>query len=473
MPSRRQVLTTIGALTVAGCAAGPQSENQPTQESQVTATTTDNPHSSTVEVMTDLSSENWQQEWEQKIVPGFESQSDLTVNVRYPPRYPSELRDRANRGDFPEVFHGTSLEVANYIVEGQTQAVDGFVSSLTDANGPLISDHSIRGPEATHLVPHGLSMMVFNYRSDIYNQLGLSVPTTWSELLENTQAIAESDQVDAAGFAVPTTDISTKPREDFLTWLYSAGGHLWRWTNESETAVEPAFEMEPVQAALEQMRNLRTYSPDAQYLGYTGTISEWLSGNVAQCLFPNASLAGYCYDQQHPNAVSIATNTRQAAVPLRDSTLSPPTRGRTWVTGTPLFQGINTSGAEEFLTYLYGGPAAQAARNGVNTQYLPPYEGIIELDAYQNSRIYQVEDGHFWELEQTLLNEVSPEYRGSRPRTPAAWYAMQGPSLGDDPSVLNQMVRAIVVDENQIREEISRAQDRLQSRLEEGQRRSK
>jgi len=312
-----------------------------------------------------------------------------------------------------------------------------------------------------------MSAMVLNYRRDIYDQLGLTVPDTWDELLANARAISQSDQVDAAGFAVPAT-ATGKSHPEFLSWLYSAGGDLWKWEDSDATAVNVAFDEELVRSTLAHMSALSAYSPPPTQMGFAGLVSEWVSGNVAQCLFPNAWLAGASYTQPGANA-AVALETRQAAVPLRDSTHSPPTSGHIWLTGTPVFSDTNTTGARKLLEYLYRGPQAQAARNGLTMQHLPPYEGIIDRDSYQHGHIYTVEDGHFWELEKTLMEEIIPSYTGTRPRTPAAWYAMQGRPPGDGSSVISQMVSTTLDGDSSLSEGISTARTQLHRRLQEGQ----
>lgn len=466
MHSRRTFLAGLGTVALAGCASNDGTQGKSTPGRSGTPTGSPGSAEPDIHVLTDYNSEQWQREWNQ-IVSGFEQQSGLTVSVDYPPRYHPRLRELSRQNDLPEVFTGTAPEVANYIAADRTQPVGDLVTSLTDANGPLLAGHSVRGPDATHLVPHGLSMMVLNYRADIYEKLGLSVPETWAELLDNTRVIAESDRVEASGFAVPATGLDdVKTRTDFLTWLYSAGGGLWQWADGSERTVELDLATEDVHAALQQMRTLSQYSPDPTEMGSTGILSEWINGELAQCLFPNAALAGFSYDRQHPGAATVARQTRQAPVPLRDTALSPPTRGRAWLEGTPMFRGTNADATRRFLRYMYRGPAAQAARNGTTPRLLPPYEGVIDAEEYRNADIYQVEDGHFWELERTLMADVAPFYRGERPRTPAAWYAMGPPEGG--PSPLTVLVRSVVLDDRSFEEATAEARQRLQARLDEG-----
>lgn len=463
--SRRRFLTALTATAVAGCSQreGEETTTPPTSTVTDTAGPSDSP---SVEVMTDLWSEPWRNEWQNTLIPEFESQSTETVSLTSPPQYHPTFRDRASSGEFPELFTSTAVEAARYILRQETTPVTDITTKLADRNGPLLTDHSMATAGTAHIVPHGMSAMVLNYRRDIYDTLGLSVPATWDDLLANARAISESDQVAASGFAVPGT-ATGKSRPEFISWLYSAGGALWKRNETDESTVEVAFDDATVRSALEYMRALSAYSPPPSQMGFAGLVSEWVQGNVAQCLFPNAWLAEASYTPSGANP-AVAMETRQAAVPLRDSSLSPPTRGRIWITGTPLFRDTNTTGAGELLEYLYHGPDAQAARNGLTMQHLPPYEGIIGRDAYQHGEIYRAEGGHFWELEKTLMNDVIPEYTGERPRTPAAWYAVQGQPPTDGPSAISELVATTVGDDGQIEPAISTARMQLQRRLDEG-----
>ena len=180
-------------------------------------------------------------------------------------------------------------------------------------------------------------------------------------------------------------------------------------------------------------------------------------------------------DPAQERSLSISPNTAVAPAPLRDRTLDPPTRGWVRVNGTPLFRGGNTEYAEQFLRYMYEGPQRQADKNNVTMRSLPPYEEILETDEYRSTEIYQAEDGYFLDLERQLLDKVLPLHAGTRPRTPAARYAMQrmppdttAEWQDADPDILTELVQAVLVDGKSMDEEIEGASQRLQLRLEDG-----
>lgn len=434
-------------------------------------------------MMTDYNTEPWQRKWKQEIIPGFEDQSDSTVRYNLttsPPQAPS-TQELVAEGDPPEVYHNTAVMVARHALEDDLQPVDNLVDDLVAANGDLHVEYPIRSEGEPHIVPHGLHLGgVLHYRRDVYDELGLSVPETWAELVENARVIDESDQFDTRGFAVSGVDASAdKTRDDFISWLYTAGGRFWRWQDEPGDRVELDFQTEQVRATLNLMNRLAQYSPKPAEIGGASTVGAWLDGNIAQCLFPNALLAGLTYDIEsdpaQERALSISPNTAVAPAPLRDRTLDPPTRGWVRVNGTPLFRGGNTEYAEQFLRYMYEGPQRQADKNNVTMRSLPPYEGILETDEYRSTEIYQAEEGYFLDLERQLLDKVLPLHAGTRPRTPAARYAMQrmppdttAEWQDADPDILTELVQAVLVDGKSIDEEIEGARQRLQLRLEDG-----
>jgi multiple sugar transport system substrate-binding protein len=484
MPSRtrRQVLAALAAAGLAGCNSLGGSEPS-TEAPDSTPASSPTPESPEVVVMTNDKNERWQQKWEQEIAPGFEAQSDATVRIEYstsPPQVPPTQR-LVDEGNPPEVYYNDAVAVARHALEGDLQPVDNLVDDLVAANGDLHVEYPIRSEGEPHIVPHGLHLGgVLHYRRDVYDELGLSVPETWAELVENARVIDESDQFDTRGFAVSGVDASAdKTRDDFISWLYTAGGRFWRWQDEPGGRVELDFQTEQVHATLGLLNRLAQYSPDPAEIGGASIVGEWFTDNVAQCLFPNAWLAGLTYDiesdPEQDRSVSVSPNTAVAPAPLRDRTLDPPTRGWVHVDGTPMFRGANTEYAEEFLRYMYEGPQRQADKNNVTMRRLPPYEGIFETEAYRSADIYQAEDGYFLDLERQLLEEVLPLYTGERPRTPAARYAMQpippdttGEYLDAEPDILTELVQAVLVEAEPMDDAIARARQRLQSRLEDG-----
>jgi multiple sugar transport system substrate-binding protein len=481
MPSRtrRQVLAALAAAGLAGCNTLGGSDHS-TEAPGSTPSSTPSTETPEVLVMADDNMERWVEKWREELIPGFEDQSNATVRIKFstsPPQAPSTQR-LVDEGDPPEVYQNDVVAVAKHALENELQPVDGLVSDFVATNGDLQVEYPVRSEGRAQIIPHGLSLRsVLHYRRDVYDDLGLSVPETWAELVENARVIDEGDQFEGRGFAVPGSDSGEKPRNDFTAWLYTAGGRYWQWRDEPGGEVELDFRADDVRAALELMRTLAQYSPDPEELALGPTVGEWLTGNVAQCLSPNAYLAGLTYgvesDPARSDSPSVSLATAVAPASLRDRTLDPPTRGWVRVGGTPLFRGANVQHAEELLRYLYEGPERQARMNNVDMRWLSPYEGVLETEEYRSADIYQAEDGYFLDLEREVLDEVLPLHAGRRPRTPAARYAMQRtpPETAREysrASIVTEMVNGVLVTENPIDEEIERACQRLHSRLEDG-----
>lgn len=410
--------------------------------------------------MTDYSGSRWTDKWEAELVRNFEAEFGASVAVEHAM---DGTRDRLERlvesGNPPEVYHDTLAGVADFVAAGRTTPVDGLVADLVTANGRLLKPRSIRAGGHARIVPHGLTLGgVLNYRVDVYDDLGLSVPTTWDDLLANARAIDESEAFDGRGFAVPAAG-TAKSGLDFTNWLYTAGGDYWRWRDEAARELEVDFRTEHVRAALEVMGELSRYAPDPAQYDDTSTLRDWIVGRVGQCLMNNAWLCGVAY---RGGARDVALNTRQAPVPVIERSLDPIDRGWVATNGTPVFAGANTEAAESFLRYTYEGPERQAGMNAVAPmRWLPPYDDVMDADAYRAADIFGVEDGHFLELNRRCVDEIAPHLGGDRPRNAASLYASRFP-------VADELVRAVIADGVAVEPEIDRARGRLRRRLREG-----
>lgn len=468
LPTRRRFLTATGSVVVlAGCAGG--NTETPAREGGDDDRPT-GPEDADAHVLTDYSSQSWQEEWYDRLVPGFRSRGGGSVYIGYPPdSVRARFEQLLQEGDPPEVVTGTLGGFGDHVISDRILSVDDLVSDLVAANGDLLDPGSTRVDGSAHLVPHGLSMSTFNYRADIYDELELSVPETWDELRENARAIERSDATDARGFAVPLvpTDSLFPPNRAealFTTLLYSAGGDYWRWVNEAANELEVDFRPRHVRPVLELLRDLARYSPSPSGLDLSSLIQKWNGGAIAQCFMSNAWLCGLAH--RLADARDVALATRQAPPPRRDRTVNPERRGWLHTDGMLIVRGAeNTDIAEAFLRYMYEGRSEQASRNLVEPmRWLPPYEGVMDTDRYRNGTLFQVDDGYFLERNRYCRNEIYPFLAGDRPQNAATRYARQGGAVAE-------MVTAVVADGVPIAEAISDARDRLRARLQEGRER--
>ncbi len=461
---RRRLLASLAVAGLSGCqhlGSSQTSRQSTTQRVPDTDSTRGR-----IDLVTDYGGEDWNAKWEREIVPGWQSRSEVPVHIERPlgPDWPARLRTLVDEGTPPELYHCQLPEIADLVASGATQPVDGLVDDLAAANGNLVTDRSIRIAGTTHLVPHGLVLgSVLCYRTDVYDALGLSPPETWAALRSNARVIDEAESFDGRGFAVAADDprSDTKAGMDLRTWLATAGGSVWQWADRDRQVAELAFRPESVRPALTLLRDLDQYSPDSAGLGYAETIAEWVTGNVGQCLFINAWLAGAAATAGRDQ---VARNTAVTLPPLMDQRTNSIDRGWAMVDGTPIFRDADEVGAaEEFLRYLYDGQSRQAEMNLIRPmQYLPPYEGVLTNDAYRTAPVFNTLDGHLYDLNRRLVEDIAPHMAGDRPRTAATWYAQNGTILAD-------LVRSVLVDGEPLEPAIERTRSRLTARLEAGQ----
>ncbi|SHI30643.1 ABC transporter substrate-binding protein [Wenxinia saemankumensis] len=79
-------------------------------------------------------------------------------------------------------------------------AAAGYLMPLSEEDIPALADfpeaalqaETLREDDTLYAVPFASQTMLVIYNQDIYDQLGLSVPTTWDELMSNAQAIEEA-----------------------------------------------------------------------------------------------------------------------------------------------------------------------------------------------------------------------------------------------------------------------------------------
>jgi multiple sugar transport system substrate-binding protein len=105
------------------------------------------------------------------------------------------------------------------------------------------------------LLPFDTPIMIFFYRKDIYETLGIDPPTTWDEYFEDAKTITGSSGVafGAASEAAPNISIVY----EFTVHLQSFGASLWEVNQDQIT---PAMDSDDAVAALENFVRFYPYS---------------------------------------------------------------------------------------------------------------------------------------------------------------------------------------------------------------------
>lgn len=430
--TRRRMLQGSGAglaTALAGCSGsgdggdgGSDGDDGQTTTTQGEQTTTQNQNE--VHVLTDYTSEAWQTTWEEDAVPGFEEKTNIPVRVEYAGMQgPGEQRllTLLQAGKPPELYTATSSQISNLMVEGQTAELGDTVANLEEQNGSMLFKNTVSLGGEVHMMPHGLYLGgTFNYRTDLYDKLSLEAPETWEDLLNNAEAIDNDKDIDARGFAISAVKAG-KSGSDWSNFFRNAGGGLFQWKSDSQEEAEIWFDEDQAVETLEFMNQLSEYSPDPSSISWASTLKYWAGGRIGQTVMNNAWNVGVAY---RAGATSVAKNTDVGLIPKQKGA-DPIDRGWALIDGTPVISSSdNPEGGKRLWTYMYDTP--QKVIDKIHTEpmrFLPPYEGVIEEDAYQQADIFQAEDGYFLDLNRKLMEEVAPHMSSpERPSTPASFY---------------------------------------------------
>lgn len=437
---RRRLLALTGAgLTagLAGCTGGDGTDGDggdgadggdgngngdttPTPQDQPTPT----PSTAGIHLLTDYANDPWQKRWEEEIVPAFEDQTGIEVEVEYVGFHGTgedRLTTLLQAGEAPVTFTGNITQNGDLLGQGHLAPATDTVRTLEKQNGELISPAvTVRGDN--YIVPHGRYMSTIHYRTDILEQLGLDPPETLEQLLHNARVIDESDDVEARGFAMPGQKTG-QSGTIYLILLYQYGANFYRWVDEEQEIAEVWFPKKEGVQALEYMRELAQYSPDPSQINWGPTLRFWAGGHVAQAYSLNGWGAGVA---AAAGVTSIAENTDVVPFPVKEGT--DPFNGNRGFAGydghSVIGSAKNPEGFKRLLKFMYSDPE-ESAKNYITEpmRMLPAYSDILQADNYQNASLFQ-EVPHLLDI-----NQKSMDYGPLQPSgkdavySPAAIYA--------------------------------------------------
>lgn len=470
--TRRRLLSTVGAGALAGLAGcsggdGSSGENEagtPTDGSGGSSSdggSGDGGSASTeIHLLTDYSSESWQSRWEKTILPAYEDQTGNTVNLEYTGMQGNarnRLMTLIQSGDTPNSFQSTPDTVAPLVMRGQTAPVTELVDGLSEEYGELLAEKLVYHDGEARFVPHGVYLGGLNYRADIYEQLSLSEPTTWDDLLTNSEAIDNDSDIEARGYGLSAVKAG-KSSSEFETVLNTAGAHLFEWKDESAGTMQIWFPEDKVVESLSFMEQIAQYSPDPSSISWGPGLSYWAGGRIAQQQHLNAWPAGVAASA---GADEIARNSDIVRYPNKEG-VDPETRGFNDVDCATLFDTGGVDATRSFFELLYDSTERVAGNHAMEPmRFIPVYKGFMETDAYQSIEVFQKYDGHLLDLNRKIVSDIAPELSSpKRPRTLERMYVTAGPMLAN-------MVNQVVVQGRNKSDAYRECRDRIAERLEQ------
>jgi multiple sugar transport system substrate-binding protein len=136
---------------------------------------------------------------------------------------------------------------------------DEFTPILWDtvASYPPALTSGLRGNSASNvfLMPFDTPIMIFFYRKDIYDSLGISPPKNWDEYFEDAKMLNNSSHIAFGAVSEAAPNVSVV--YEFTTHLKSFGGSLWQVDGNQIT---PVMDSDNAIAALENFVRFYPYS---------------------------------------------------------------------------------------------------------------------------------------------------------------------------------------------------------------------
>jgi len=167
--------------------------------------------------------------------PTFTSVTGADVTVEgfgYDPLYEKQILACSQRDDEYDVLFIDGIWIGAFVEAGCVTPVETLVAE-TDPAITAMDDYieSFAG-QATwdgtlQCLPIAGYWHMLHYRTDLFEQHGLEVPTTFSELMEVARFFAEDDgDPDVSGMAM-NFQRGAAAGQQFFEWIYSAGGKPW------------------------------------------------------------------------------------------------------------------------------------------------------------------------------------------------------------------------------------------------------
>jgi multiple sugar transport system substrate-binding protein len=454
-------------VAIAGCTGGDGGDG-----GNANTTTQDPSELPAVHWLTDYSNEAWQTKWDE-LSSSFDEETGIGADIEFVGGQGSGEQRLANliqAGNTPDLFTSNPVAVADLFSSGQMVEVSDLLDEVTSVNGDITAQPVLRDAEGTpYEIPHGYYVATLLYREDVYDALGLSEPSNFQELLENSRAIDESDEFDTRGFAVPAVQNGPLAAALFRTFYNNMGYGRFRWKSDAREEPEVWFPKEPAVELLEYLKELAQYSPPPSQISFVSGLQDWGAGAYGHLNHLNMWPGGVAAAID----AEVAQNTGVTNMPLDDGvskeevpiTLTSSVDGHYVLGG-----GDNTPGAKELLGWLYGRDVETTAQLYAQEpmRFLPGYGDVLGTDTFSGLDYFSNFPSHIEKLrkierigEEYFNNvEANNEVMSSGP----VMYAGQG-------LLLATLMNDVIVVGDDPGAAVDKYKSDLQERLEEGKRR--
>ncbi|MGP5376639.1 extracellular solute-binding protein [Brachybacterium alimentarium] len=218
------------------------------------------------------------------------------------------------------------------------------------------------------------NMDLFVYRKDVYDELGLGVPTTWDEALHNAQAAKKSGKVQYGHVPrAQATQNGLSITYEFMPVFYSYGGS---WFADEGKDWTPTINSDGGIAAATMFRDLALTGPEeTMTIGQAEVISLMQGGRAMQTHAVAAAANQFLDPDKSQIAEVVGFQEVPAATPKGRSA---PTSG-TWSLCVP--RGLAPERAEAALDYIKWVLSQDAQSMFMESGGIPTRRSVLDLGA--------------------------------------------------------------------------------------------
>jgi multiple sugar transport system substrate-binding protein len=99
----------------------------------------------------------------------------------------------AQAGDAPDLVQVEYQALPTLVSNDVLADISGHVGDVADDFAEGLWQQVTLGTDAVYALPQDAGPMMLYYRADLFNELGLTVPTTWEEFAQTARAVREAD----------------------------------------------------------------------------------------------------------------------------------------------------------------------------------------------------------------------------------------------------------------------------------------
>ncbi|WP_129668400.1 ABC transporter substrate-binding protein [Phytoactinopolyspora endophytica] len=294
-----------------------------------------------------------------KIVSDYEEQSGIKVTLKTFPfdglrtQQANAIQQQSNAFD---VFQLNEGAVGQFYANGWVQPLAEIDPDLSwdaglmsfDGVGQWDAEMGTTSPDGEVMaLPMNGNILLFVYRKDLYDELGLAVPQTWEDVVANGREAMDAGAIEQ-GYVLR----GKTPTFDFQSVLFSYGADWFAgdgdWT--------PTITSPEAEAALDMFVRLAELGPsEPQTVAQAEAVSVMQSGECLQACLVVAAAAPL----EDENASLTAGNLGYAVVPGGPAGQTPVSG--TWTLGVPAgLPEERARAAYDFIAWLTGQEAMQA-----------------------------------------------------------------------------------------------------------------